>query len=219
MKIDKKMNLVISVDREDGGKLYVHSTPIMRETFERYYLVMSKAFSKLFGEGLGIIGGPRVAALILRDLAIAGEIWEGPEGVKQGLFNEIKRLTNVIAPTDQGWRAMPFYDQAQTLFSGDEISEVEGIIVFFILISAVQKKDQVLGILGVMVGLWGAQLTYSNCTEFASSLAMSIKQETSPFQAASSEASLIGSQGQGLNPSSKNSTLPTKPLPSSDSVT
>ena len=76
MKIDKKLNLVIPIETDDGT-LYVHSMPIRREIFDTYFLVLSKTFAAIHGEGLGEIAGPRVAALILKKIAMDTGMWEG----------------------------------------------------------------------------------------------------------------------------------------------
>ena len=56
MKINRALNLVIPIDSEKG-QLFVHSTPISREIFEQYFLVISKTFAAIFSEGLGAIAG------------------------------------------------------------------------------------------------------------------------------------------------------------------
>ena len=68
MKINRALNLVIPVELE-SGTVYIHSTPISREVFEEFYLVISKTFTRIFTEGLGAIGGARIANLMLRDVA------------------------------------------------------------------------------------------------------------------------------------------------------
>ena len=55
MKIDKKLNLIVPVygDDEKTIRCYVHSTPISRETFERYFLIIGQTF------GADLLPGPR----------------------------------------------------------------------------------------------------------------------------------------------------------------
>src|SRR5215831_13634119 len=109
VRISRSLNLVVPVDTE-AGTIYVHSTPISRDVFERYYLVLSKTFAQIYQEGLAAIAGPRVGFLLLRDVAQntrgtngAPNAWEGTDGVANGLINEIRRLTNVIMPGPAGW--------------------------------------------------------------------------------------------------------------------
>ena len=41
MKIDRKLNLVLSVTRDEGVEVFVHSTPISRAIYESHFLVLS----------------------------------------------------------------------------------------------------------------------------------------------------------------------------------
>ena len=107
MRLNERLNLVLPVDR-DGTTVYVHSTPISREVFERFYLPIAKTLAKVGTNDLGMVSGPRVAALILKDAAKECGMWEGEQGVERGLLPEIRRLTNVVAFGPDGWRPFPF---------------------------------------------------------------------------------------------------------------
>ena len=171
MQIDKKLNIVIPVERNDGTTIYVHTTPLDYEVFEQYFIVLGKAFSSIFAEGLSVIGGPRVAALMLKKVAIDMGVWDGDGGVQQGLMAEIQRLSNVVAPGPGGWQTLPLYNaQKEGLLTAEEMREVEGQAVFFILTSALNKPKQIPVIMQGVSRLWGAQTTLSNSTEFAASL-------------------------------------------------
>src|SRR6516164_2529005 len=102
--LNRKLNLVLSVETEKGT-IHVHSSPIGREVFEDNFLVISRAFTAVYTNGLGPVTGPRVAALLLRDEAKKLGIWERTQ---QSLMNEIYRLTNVMATTENGWESFPF---------------------------------------------------------------------------------------------------------------
>lgn len=168
MEINRKLNLVIGLDRPEGTA-YVHSTPVGRAVFDRYYLVMAKAFAEIYGNGLGPLAGPRVAALTLRD--VAGQAWDGPQGVEMGLMNEIRRLTNILAPTPDGWKMLPFTGAlAAGLIDEDEESEVENALVFFTLSSVMHKKAVLPAVLGVMGSLWGSSTTLLPAMEYVNSL-------------------------------------------------
>lgn len=168
MKINKKLNLVVPVET-DTGFLYVHSMPITREVFEKYFLVISKAFTVIYNEGLTVTAGPRVAAMMLRTVAEKAGVWDGSDGVENGLMNEIRRLTNIIVPTAAGWSTIPF-SEAKDFLDPDDVSEVEGQIVFFILNSAMHKRSRVEAILTVAANFWGSLITSSNVTEYQASL-------------------------------------------------
>lgn len=179
LKIDKALNLIVPVET-DAGTIYIHSTPIGREVFERFFLVISKTFSALYSEGLSAVAGPRVAALMLKRLAIEAGIWEGDAGVENGLMAEIRRLSNVAIPTPAGWATVPLYDAVNRgHMTQEDVQEAEGCIVFFICISAMHKRKEVPMFLDGMCELWGTATTYLNCTEHAASLSTSTETETS----------------------------------------
>lgn len=174
MRIDRKLNLIVPIVREAGATpaLYVHATPISREVFETYFVVMSQAFSAINGQGIGGITGARVAHLMLERIAKASNEWEGPEGIKIGLMAEIRRLANVVAPDPKGgWTTLPLQNAIDDeLIDADEVSEVMGQIVFFTLASAIYRKQEVGKILTSIFSYWGSLIELSNSTEFAASL-------------------------------------------------
>jgi hypothetical protein len=166
LKIDQKLNLVIPLERTNGT-IYIHSTPIGRQVFEANFLAISKTFARVYNEGLGIIGGPRVCALLLRDTA-AGL---GQAEAVASLIAEIKRLTNVLAPGEKGWETVPF-DEAVTrkLLDEDEASEVENALAFFTVISVMHRKATASAEVEAASKLWGARTESLNSTDFAASL-------------------------------------------------
>ena len=180
-RIDKKLNLIVTVDTDDGP-VYVHSTPISRQVFEQFYLVISKAFAGIYGEGLNIIAGPRIAMLMLRDIARQMGQLEGPGGVEIGLIKEAYRLTNVVMPrAEGGWKTVPFQEVVdRELLSRDDIAEVEGVLAFFICASSMHRREQLPAILDGIASLWEARTTSLNSTEYAASLPTSIEAETTP---------------------------------------
>lgn len=186
MKIDKKLNLVIPLER-DTGTIYVFSTPITREVFEAHYKVISKTFTQLWAGGLGLHGGPRVAALELRSVAQStprvdgeGSMWDGPEGVEATLMNEIRRLTNVLLPAEdgRGYTNIP-YDTAvnQKLLTDEEMQEVEGAATFFIVNWAMHRRVVAIGILTSAAVMWGQRVTSLPLSEYRSTLTVSTPPE------------------------------------------
>lgn len=170
MNIDRRLHFVIPVERENGP-VYVHSTPIGRPVFEKYFLVISNTFAAIYNHGLGAIAGPRIAALMLREVAQTANRWEGEDGVERGLMAEIRRLTNVAVPGTHGWETMPWQQvvDGKTLDEQD-ISEVENSLVFFIVASLMHKKTEARPILEAAANLWGAQISSLDFTAFLSSL-------------------------------------------------
>lgn len=183
MNISKDLNLVIPIER-DGVKLYAHSVPVSRETFENYHAILAKTFSQVTDGGLNVTAGLATAALALRDAAKARDMWEGPTGVKAGLMNEIRRITSVIAPGDNGNTVYTLHDAAtRGILDEDEVSEVENAIVFFTLVSRMFRKAQVPMMVSAICGMGGLSITSLSSTAFSDSLRTSTATETSAQQA------------------------------------
>lgn len=167
MQIDKKLNLVITLDRDDT-KLYVHSTPISREVFNIYFKVIAKSFTEMYQ--LGVMAAPRVAALTIRQVAADFGMAEGPAGI-QGLFNEIERLTTVLVPGNNGWETITLsMAKGRKLITEDEYEEVINSVSFFTVVSMMHQRSQIASILSLMHNLWGSQSTLLNVLEFSGSL-------------------------------------------------
>lgn len=190
MKLDRALNLVLTLDRESGASIQIHSTPISRGVFEANYKLIARAHAELFGRGTAyaIGSGPRIAALTLRDVSRQEATEHGIEGEGDApaLLAEIRRLTHVIAPGDNGWSALPV-DVALNRggLDADEWAEVESQLVFGCVISAMTARAKLQKVLGAMASVMGVQLVSQNATEFAASLQTSkpaapIQTPTSP---------------------------------------
>ena len=169
MKINTKLNLVCPIETEDG-EVHFHSKPIMRETFEKYHIVIARTFTSLLSQGLDITGA-KVAAMHLKEMAIEMGVWEGVEGVENGLLEEITRLTNVIVPTEQGWKTLPVSVAiSKGHIAEDDWWEAKQRIVFFILISAMSKPKVTLSYLSGMCRIWQTVTTSLTDMEYLGSL-------------------------------------------------
>ena len=191
MKIDKAMRLVIPVEQDDGGTIYIHAAAISRVVFEQFFLVISKTFSQIYNEGLGVTSGPRVAALMMRKVA---EDMGVKDDVERGLINEMKRLANVVALNgDKGWETFPFEEAVRRiLISDEEVSEVENALAFFSLASVMHKRTDREAILRGASSLWGGQITSSELTEFLRSLPTSTAIASSGETTANQTAPVAG---------------------------
>jgi hypothetical protein len=179
VRIDKRLNLVIPVERADGFKVFVHATPVSSDLFEVYWEPVSKAFANIYSGGYSVVAGPRIAAKMLRKVSTEMGVWEGQNGVQQGLVAEIHRLTNVFAPGKRGWEMVPFDEAKKTHLDSDEASEIEGALCFFTVASLTHRKADLPAVLAGAADLWGAQTTLLGCTEFMNSLPTSIETENS----------------------------------------
>lgn len=179
MKLDSKLNLVVPIlDDEERPVAYVHAAPISREVFESFFVILSKTFSAIYGEGLGEIAGPRVALMVMKKIATDAGMWEEVQG---GLVAEMRRLANFVGPGPNGWEAIPLEDALRRkLISEDDAAEVENAVAFFTVNYAMLKKSTAKQVLAGAAKLWGARLESSNSTEFAAFLTTSTAGATSP---------------------------------------
>jgi len=145
--------------------------------FEANFLVISRAFTAVYTNGLGPVTGPRVAALLLKQEAQTLGVWERTQ---QSLMAEINRLTNVVAPSGNGhgWESMPFdVAKKRGILDENEAAEVENCIVYFICASSIHLKTEMAVAVEGLSTLWGAQTTSSNVTEYMRSLPTSTPEE------------------------------------------
>jgi hypothetical protein len=197
MEINKSLNLVISVEREDET-LYVHAMPIAYEVFQKYYLVLGKTFASLGQQGLTSIAGPRVTMMLMEDIAKStaragvenvSSWWEGPDGIEKGLKAEMVRLSNILTPTPQkGWAVGPL-DQAlkSGFLSAEEAGDVLNQLGFFTACSAAPRADRAL-LVRQSARLFNGSTTSLNCTDYAASLTISTQDESSGEKEAAAQA-------------------------------
>jgi hypothetical protein len=177
--ISRDLNIVIPVDGVNG-RVYVHSTPISSAVFDQYFLVLAKVYSTFDVERIWPTA-PRISSLLLRQIAQAtvrpdgrGSWWDGPDGIENGLLNEVRRLTNIVLPVkDGGWTTMPFHEAAKQM-DDDDLADVESLLAFFTCLSAstLRHQDRAAWKQRMAEGL-DVQLTSLNCSEYAHSLATS----------------------------------------------
>jgi len=181
MRVDKKLNLIVPIELEGGEIIYCHSIPILRETFQRYSLVIAATFSKLLVNGLQSMGA-RIAAFTLQEVAEEMGKWEGSTGVKEGLLNEIDRLTNVLVMGANGWESVPVQTAiARGGIDEEDYEEAKQKIVFFILISAMARRDVAASFMVILENDWGMLTTPLNATAYGNSLLTSTATETLPL--------------------------------------
>jgi hypothetical protein len=187
VRIDKRLNLVFPLG-DEGTALQVHSTPISREIYERYWAVINRALTYAFASAG--TRASRIASLALKDVSEQTDVWEDKKqpngdikpGVKNGLLAEIRRLTNVIVyDATNGWGTIPLDVAAQQgKLDADEQTEVESAIVFFTLASwGMDKTDLAEFAKTTGFGIRKAQTTSSNSTEWARSLPTSTETASS----------------------------------------
>jgi hypothetical protein len=200
VKIDKKLNLVIPLEFEDET-VYIHSIPIGWETFDKYFLVLSKTYSAFYSEGLTAISGPRVAAKLLRTIAqntlrSAGvSWWEGDDGVELGLMAEIRRLSNIlILLPQQGWQSRPLQVAIdQKTLTEEDVSEAMNQIVFFTVCSVVAPRQDRQRLIAGGAATSNSLTTLLTPMEYANSLRIStVTEDTGKKATRSSAVSSVG---------------------------
>lgn len=190
MRIDRRLNLVIPIERDDGSVIYAHSTPISSEVFDVYHRPIARTFAQLYADGLGLVGGGRIADKYLRDIAKEMGMWDDNSqtktaGVERGLIGEIRRLTNIMAPGERGWELLPVEDaRKKDLISAQEAQEVDAAAVFFSVASAMHRKSSLKDLVDVALQLLDARTESLSCTEFLSSLPTSTEAASTGAKAA-----------------------------------
>ncbi|OKV87229.1 hypothetical protein AWP67_22020 [Escherichia coli] len=169
MKISRNLNLIIPV-RTEKGNGWVHATPISKEVFKEHFFILSKTFSAIFSEGLGVVAGPRIAFLMLERISRDSNIWEGDKGVRNTLVNEVIRLANLVYPVEgKGYDTIPL-DMALEREIID-LDEVAGGVLFFLFVSSVKfTRSRAKGTMDVVNGVWSTQCSLLNLTEWIASL-------------------------------------------------
>lgn len=189
VSIDRRLNLVVPINRADGTTLYVHSEPILRQTFEFYYLPLSRAFSLLAANGLDPRSGPSVAYYVLKEAAQKTQRdgpgtnwWDGPDGVggDRGLMADVVRLSNAVVPSvENGWASTPLQTALdQRLISEDDKAEVLSILAFFTVVSwAAPWTERKIFVEGLAY-FSGLQTLSLNVTDYITSLKTSTPEDT-----------------------------------------
>ena len=172
--IDKELNIVFPIREE---KAWVHAMPISYDVYRSYFLPISRTYEVIHGNNLHMTG-PRIAALTLEKVSIDSGVWSGPDGVQNGLMNEIKRLANVLMPVATGgWEMVPLQSAILNgTLTKREVSEIEGRIVFFTVVSATQLMEKQESHLALMWP-YDVRTTLLNVTEYQASLQTSTTSE------------------------------------------
>ena len=155
--------------RTEKGNGWIHATPISKEVFKEHFFILSKTFSAIFSEGLGVVAGPRIAFLMLERISRDSNIWEGDKGVRNTLVNEVIRLANLVYPVEgKGYDTIPL-DMALEREIID-LDEVAGELIFFTCVSSINSPEQAKGTMDVVNGVWSTQCSLLNLTEWIASL-------------------------------------------------
>lgn len=192
VRIDKKLNLVSNITRDDGSVVYLHVTPLPYEVVEEHCLLLGNLFTNFISQ-VGGLGAARVAAMMLRKKIRKEQELSG-DSSGPNVVDEIQRMTSVIWNDKGTWKTTGL-DSAlkQEIISPDEYREVEGEVVFFMVSSAIQKAELIAPTVGAVIGMYGGQLESSSATAFRDSLLKSNQDTATQSQNAQPETSFIPS--------------------------
>lgn len=177
MKINRKLNLVLEVERGDGTLVHVHHTPIPEEVYNEHWEVIVDAVSGAYMRNWLPPAAVRVGTKMLIKSA---EKFGRRKHVEEDLLPNIWRMTNVILSTPDGFKPTPL-DVVTASGQGldeEDIEEVKQYIAFFTSASWVHPRKELEPLLYQMLRESGARFTSQNSTEYATSLLTS-KQEDS----------------------------------------
>ncbi|HDW2447381.1 TPA: hypothetical protein ACGTUC_003203 [Escherichia coli] len=168
MKISRNLNLIIPV-RTEKGNGWIHATPISKEVFKEHFFILSKTFSAIFSEGLGVVAGPRVAFLMLERISRDSGIWDDDKGVRNTLVNEIIRLANLVYPVEgKGYDTIPLDMALEREIV--ELDDVAGELVFFTCVSSINTPEQTEQMMLAVSGMWNSRTSSLSLTEWIASL-------------------------------------------------
>lgn len=201
MRIDDSLRLVLQPD----DHTIIYHVPINADVFRNYYRLLAYTRANLAAEGVyyQMGAGPRIAAMVLRDKAIADGVTLGelnPDGTgssvrADALFTELKRLTTVasdrVASDREGaWKPMPIDAAiAAHVLSADEWSEDLNALVFFTCHSALALVNQRQDVMKATASVLSASLTSLPLTAYLASSPTSTATANSAATASSSSAS------------------------------
>jgi hypothetical protein len=175
-KIDKKLNIVLEVEQEDKSIIYVHSSPIARPVYEMHYMFLAEVVNELYTRLRNPLMAARVCHLTMKEISDSDSKYNK---VPETLFADVWRLTNVVLPSPEGWKPMPFYDVMQRqLLSDEDLEEVKSFILFFTAASWVHGRKERTGLYQFLTAS-GVQTTSLPFMEFVRSLPTSTPAENS----------------------------------------
>jgi hypothetical protein len=185
MTIDnKRLNLVMEIWRKDKSKLFVHSKSLPTEVFEQYWQFAGPTLNALYTRDFGLYAQRYAKRMLLTVARESGKTdlkrqEQAVQLVEKGFLAEIRRLTNVFALADKGWKLIPFDDAIHDgILTEAEIDEVDNAIVFFTCAQRTWLQSQDEELMGALDALH-ARTVSLECTDFKTSLMTLIAAENS----------------------------------------
>lgn len=170
MKINRRLNLAVRVEREDETELHVHHVPVSEEVFQQNWRLLTKAIVMCYGDVFSPAVAARVGYRMICEVAESMKLDQ--LALESRFFGHVWRLTTVIFPDKS--EPVPF-DVAVTngMLDSDELNEIRNAICFFTSASWVHPRGELKMVYAMMEGEKkdSAFVTGSwSCTEYAASL-------------------------------------------------
>jgi hypothetical protein len=170
VKLNRNLHLVTRIE-SPRGTLHVYSNPVPRVVFEQHFMIMGRAFTSIFNNGLGA-SAPKLAAMIIKQEAkFLGEEMQG-----EALLADIKRSTHVLTPSANGagYEPLPYAEAVrQQLIDEEEAADIEGRICFFTLALRVGSERQIAASMASLRLFWDAETTSLTLSDYLNSLTTS----------------------------------------------
>lgn len=192
-KINRRGNIVLTVEQPDESVVYIHSTLITREMYDQHFKILAAAVSQMYGLSMAPGTCARIAMQMIREIA---REWDGENekkpkltAVDKLLLPEIWRMTMAIIPKTVSGRityeSVPFQEVIDRgdVLDEDDVNEVQNFLCFFTAASWVHHRSELTKILHPQWTEAGARIGSWNSTEFANSLPTSTPAENTGAKA------------------------------------
>jgi len=167
MKIDRKLNIIIEMDRGEGSKLFVHAAPVSREVFDAHWQMIAKAYGAIMNSDMAGFA-TRVAMRMIRQVA------EDSGTNADALADEIRLRATVVLQNGGKWDTIPLQQAVSGgMLDEEEAAEVDNNIAFFTCCWHMTPRAQRTEFLTGLARRWGVQTSSSDSTAWANSLRMS----------------------------------------------
>ncbi|MXV36817.1 MULTISPECIES: hypothetical protein [unclassified Saccharibacter] len=171
--INEALNLVVPLSDDRG---HVYCPPLSREAFEQCWKLFARTWSVLESDDLGITTGSAVAALALKECAESGAANDMEK--YHAVMAEIRRNTTFIGATSEGFTPVPLATaEKKGWLQEDDRYDVENIIVFFTVASALLPKKRQGRILHFLTLLRDVEASSLTVTQYLDSLRNSTKDD------------------------------------------
>lgn len=170
IRINRRLNAVFKVEREDGATIYVHHIPVPEEVFETNWRLLTKAVTLMYTDVFTPAVAARIGYRMIRELAQSMKLDEGT--VDTGFFGHVWRLTTLILP-EQAAPVPLDVAVSGNMLDSELLSEVRNAICFFTAASWVHPRSELRTLYGMLEGEsrdsnWSTGSW--SCTEYAASL-------------------------------------------------